>query len=131
MPYTISQSTDGKYILMKVDGQLTRESAFEGVLEAHALGKKLGINRHLVDVTEARNVESPVAVYGFAYDDMAHLPDIDRYALAAILASPEDHSHDFIETVLRNAGINVTLFRDRRLAIRHLEEGISSDKSDD
>jgi hypothetical protein len=33
---------------------------FEQALEAHSLGKELGINLFLVDVTEAKNIDSYV-----------------------------------------------------------------------
>jgi hypothetical protein len=80
-----------------------------------------------VDATEARNVETAVANYQFAYQDMAQTPGLDPDAIAAFVVSPEDHSHDFIETVLRNSGQSATLFRDRKQAIRFLLEGISKD----
>ena len=91
-------------------------------LQAHALGKKLGINRYLVDVTEARNVDNTFEKYNFAYKDMKQEPAIDKAARVAILVSPGDHSHDFIETVTRNIGLDVTLFTDRQKAIEYLEQ---------
>jgi hypothetical protein len=127
MTYTIQPSENGNYILMKIVGEITRESSLKPNLEAHALGMKLGIHRYLVDATEARNVESPVANYQFAYTDMAQATGIDPDAIAAFVVSPEDHSHDFIETVLRNAGQSATLFRDREQAIRFLLEGVAKD----
>jgi hypothetical protein len=42
--------------------------------------------------------------------------------MVALLVDPEDHSHDFVETVGRNAGLNVTLFRDRDAAKQYLSE---------
>jgi hypothetical protein len=37
-----------------------------------------------------------------------------------MIASPEDHSHDFIATVGVNAGMNVTLCRDEKIARKKL-----------
>ncbi|MBW1814413.1 MAG: hypothetical protein JRJ39_12290 [Deltaproteobacteria bacterium] len=71
-------------------------------LEAHTLGGKLGINRYLVDVTESRNTDSVMESYDFAYEDMKNTEGIDLYARVALLVSPGDHSHDFIETVTTN-----------------------------
>jgi hypothetical protein len=88
--------------------------------ESHALGRKLGIRRYLVDLRKSRNVESLLDGYQFAYQDMPQQPEIDRSARVAILVSPGDHSHDFIETVSRNSGLDVTLFRDYEQAIAHL-----------
>lgn len=118
--HTIRPAPGGKFIEMKVRGEVTRESALRQNLEAHALGQELGIHRYLVDVTEARNVDSVMDDYNFSYADMQKTPGIDRRAVVAMLVSPGDHSHDFIETLSRNTGLNVTLFRDRRAAVRHL-----------
>ena len=119
MSCTINASENGKYIIQKVIGTYNRKLALKNDIEAHALGKKLGINRYLVDVVECINTESSAEKYKFAYEDMK-TESIDRSARVAILTHPDDHSHDFIETVIRNAGFDVTLFRDRKLAIKHL-----------
>ncbi len=119
MAYSITPSDDGKYIIMKVTGDFNRKLAIQYDLESHALGKSLGISRYLVDLTEARNTNTTVEDYEFAYRDMK-TPEIDRMAVVAILVSPGDHSHDFTETVTRNAGLNTKLFTDRDLAIRYL-----------
>jgi CBS-domain-containing membrane protein len=120
MSYTIKVSADGKYIILKHWGVINSEVTTQRNLEAHALGAKLGISRHLVDVTEATHVDSATNTYKFAYDNMRTLPGINKKARVAVLVSPDDHSHDFVETVTRNAGQNVTLFRDREAAIKHL-----------
>ena len=120
MSYTISPSADKKYIVLKHFGEINRKLGLERVIEAHALGAKLGINRYLVDLTEAKNVDSIHESYEYAYEDSKTANGIDRGARAAMLVDPEDHSHDFVETALRNAGHNVTLFRDRDSAISHL-----------
>jgi hypothetical protein len=73
-------------------------------------------------VTEVRNAESVLEKYKFAYQNMQQETGINRHARVAMLVSPEDHSHDFVETVSRNSGLDVTLFRDREEAIKHLRK---------
>ena len=116
MKYTITPSADGKYIILKIKGEINRKTINQPNLKAHALGKKLCIERYLIDVTEAENTDSILDSYEFAYSDMINTEEIDKNAHAAILVSPGDHSHDFIETVLINAGLKVKLFRDPDLA---------------
>jgi hypothetical protein len=116
---TVSVADDRSYIVLKYVGMINRELAAKFNLRAHALGHELGINHYLVDVTEARNTESTVGNYEFAYDDM-HAAPFDRHAVVATVVSPDDHSHDFVEIVCRNAGLNVTHFRDRAAALEHL-----------
>ena len=120
MTYTISPSENQAYIVLKHWGELNSELAMERVVEAHVLGAKLGIARYLVDLTEARNVDTVTKSYRYAYGDLKMPPEIDKNARVALLVSPKDLSHDFVETVLRNAGHNVTLFRERELAIKPL-----------
>ncbi|MEE4352071.1 MAG: hypothetical protein V2J25_04305 [Desulfatiglans sp.] len=127
MSYTIKPSDDRNYIILKVCGEINRELAMKQNLEAHALGAELGINRYLVDVTEARNVDSVISNYRFAYEEMRLPTGINVRARVATLVRPDDHSHDFVETVSRNAGLNVTIFRDREQAIQHLLKGIQND----
>lgn len=112
LDYTITPSPDGAYITLKIVGDITRKTAMGLNLEAHALGRELHINRYLVDATEARNRESILENYEFAYTDMRNTDDIDTRARIAVLVSPGDHSHDFVETVSRNAGFNMQIFTD-------------------
>jgi len=60
--------------------------------------------------------------YDFACSDMKKTEGIDLYARAPILVSPGDHSHDFIETVALNAGLNVRIFTGPELAREFLTE---------
>jgi hypothetical protein len=119
MPSTNTVSPDGKYIIQKVVGDINSGLALKYNHESHALGRKLGIRRYLVDLTESRNTESVLGNYEFAYDKMP-ASGVDLDAIVALLVDPDDHSHDFVETVSRNAGLNVSLFRYRDAAIQHL-----------
>ncbi len=121
MSYKITPADNGKYITIKMVGDMTRDVANQHVLEAHALGAELGIRCYLVDVTESRNTESVLDNYKFAHADVRSIPGMDRRACVAVLVAPGDHSHDFYETLARNAGIDSTLFRDRDEAVAHLE----------
>ena len=73
-------------------------------------------------MTEARNTDTTLDQYQFAYDDMHETPGIDVEARVAIVIAKGDHSHDFIETVARNSGLNVKLFTDRLKAMTFLED---------
>ena len=115
----MNASDDGSYVILKVTGTITHDRALKYDLEAHAFGAARGISRYLMDLTECRNVDSTTGKYRFAYEDMKS-PGIDRRARVALLVNPDDHSHDFIETVCQNAGLDVTLFTDRAAAVRHL-----------
>jgi hypothetical protein len=120
MSFKVSLSDDSTFIVMEVTGEVTRENAMQYNLEAHKLGKKHGLSKYLVDFTKARNTETVINNYKFAYEDMKHTPGIDILAIVAVIVEAEDHSHDFIETVARNSGLNITLFRDKEKALEFL-----------
>jgi hypothetical protein len=122
MQRNLDVSPDGAFIILTIKGDINRRLAMRYNREAHALGKQLGMKHYLVDATESRNVETTFDNYAFAYDDMTAASEIDRSARVALLVSPGDHTHDFVETVSRNAGLDVTLFIDRTLAEAHLRK---------
>ncbi len=121
MSYEITVSDDKAYLRVRVRGPVTIPVARKYTEESAALGARLGIRSFLFDVRDARNVETPLPVYRFAYEEMPAFP-LDPGASSAILASPGDDSHDFVEVSLRNAGFDVRLFRDEESAVGWLLE---------
>ena len=113
-------SPDGKYIIHTIVGEINARIANELNHDLVEMGRRHNINRYLTDLTECRNVDSVVDNYNFAYRDLPSDPAINRSDRVALLVAAEDHSHDFIAITCQNAGFNVTLFRDREEAIRHL-----------
>jgi hypothetical protein len=124
MDYTITPSNDGTHIILKVKGNITRQTALQMNLEAHALGRQLQIRRYLVDVTESKNTDNPLEDYELAHSDMRQTEGIDKQAWVVALVSPGDHSHDFMETVSKNAGLHLKLFTDPVEAMRFLMETV-------
>lgn len=91
-------------------------------VNATRYAKKLSINRFLMDMRDCRNVDSVSENYKFAYDDMPNNKEIDRTAVVAVLVSEGDHSHDFIETLTINAGLNAKFFHDKEEAVKFLKK---------
>ena len=129
MGYTISVSEDGTYLRVQVNEPMTRKLAGRIGQEMNATGAEHNLKCYLYDLRNVPNVESPATNYFFAHEDMPAL-HLDKSVRSAILASPEDHSHDFAETVLLNAGYTVRLFRDEAAAIAWLE-GLDAPRLDD
>ena len=120
MSERISLSDDSTYVILEIRGEINRQKALQYNLEAHKLGKEHGIRKYLVDLTNARNVDTVLNNYQFAYKDMRHTEGIDMTAIVAMVVALEDHTHDFIETAFKNSGFNVALFRDKQNAIDYL-----------
>ena len=123
MKYDLSVSESGAYILVRVKEPMTRTLACQIAIDLISLSSQEGITRYLYDVRTAPNVESVVDNYEFANKDMKSV-HATRKAHAAILVAPGDRSHDFTETVMRNAGYDVRLFVDDSEAVRWLEESL-------
>lgn len=77
----------------------------------------MGIRNFLVDVTNARNVDSAMGTLKHVYSDMKTTEGVDPLARVAGLFSPGDHSHDFVVTASSNAGMFLKLFTDLDKAI--------------
>lgn len=120
MPYTIAASEDRKYIILRIEGEITAASIMKMIVEAHAFGDQNHISRYLVDATDARNTSTISENYQFAYENMKMTPGLNLLARISMLVSPEDHSHDFVETVTQNSGFITRLFRNREEAIEYL-----------
>jgi isopentenyldiphosphate isomerase len=117
----IKISDNGKYIIVQVKENMTRTLAERLGLEAVQLGNTKNITRFLYDLRDSRNTETINGNYIFAKQDMKRIePNPEN--MIAMLTSPNDKSHDFIETVLRNAGYTVKLFIVEEEAIQWLEE---------
>src|SRR5512145_2634310 len=121
MEYTMDIPEHRTYVRVVVTGKITREFAGRYSIASKDLADKNGLKRFLFDLRDARNVESTIQNYQYAYSDMPKF-DLDRQARAAILRDPDDHSHDFIELVSRNAGYNVRFFTDETEAVAWLSE---------
>ncbi len=120
MIYSIKPSGDRKYIVHKVWGDINRYIIFRQSEESHILGKKLGINKFLVDVTEAHNTDLFISKYNYTYQDVQRSQIVDKLARVAILTQICDHSHDEIETVAVNNGLDYKLFHNRNEAVAFL-----------
>ncbi|HES59949.1 MAG: hypothetical protein JW956_03595 [Calditrichaceae bacterium] len=120
MGYSIKLSEKKEYVILVIEGDFTGKDMLKYILEAHAFGHKKKVDNYLVDVTKAKNVDSVLGNYEFAYTDIQSIPGVNPRSKVASLINPEDHSHDFIETVLINAGMPIKLCRDLETAEKYL-----------
>ncbi len=119
--YNITIPENKRYVLIEVEGEINRMNAMEYTLKAHEIAAREGIKKFLVDVTRAINNESVGNNFDFAYEDLKNEPRVARAVRVAMLVAPEDHSHDFVETVAINSGENIRLFRDKSEALTYLD----------
>ena len=121
MNYTIELSTDNKYIICRVNEPLTNEVINAYTVELDSMSRESGIKRFLIDVRKAPNILSTVDNYDYAHTEMKEM-DLQKDVRSAILASPDDHSHDFFELAGQNEGYNIRIFRNEDEAVAWLNE---------
>ncbi len=121
MDYQVTPSDSESYVRIRVSGTITAdvEKVFteKAIKEANARN----IARFLVDVREAVNIASPADNYYFANEDV-ELFELPRNSRIAVLVTPDDRSHHFIELVFKNAGYNCQIYEEERAAVEWLEE---------
>jgi len=128
MEYELKVSNGGNYLIVTHKGNVTGEIALKAVLESHTLAREHGILCILVDAIEARYFESKMEKYYATVYERFKNQQIDRRTCVALLVDPDDYSHDSMETLMRIIGHNVTLFRNREKAIKHLKSSGKYDK---
>ena len=77
------------------------------------------INNFLIDLTDAVNKSDLLTQHQYAYEDFKRL-GVDIKSKIALLIKDGEHSHDFIETVLINAGYTCKRFNNEQDAINWL-----------
>ena len=111
MRYSISISKTRKYVLVMVNGNINRELALKYTVESHIVGNENKIEKILLDLRNAKNIETVTDNFEFANKDLRSATVINKSAKIAMYVSENDHSHDFVETVSRNNGHNVKICR--------------------
>ena len=109
MDYEIDHIAETGIVRIKVNEPITAELVLSFTKDAINTAGQHGSLRYLVDVRRAKNVTGTCDQYSLAYEEMERL-GLDRASRIAVLISPGDTSHDFIETVFRNAGYDCQLF---------------------
>ena len=120
MQYNIAPSDDQTYIHLTIDGNFTGKDMMMCVMDSHSLGIRMDIHAYLVDVRNARNVDSATGNFEFANAEMKSAEGVDTLARVAGLITPGDQSHDFAVTVCTNAGMHLKLFTDISEALRYI-----------
>lgn len=121
MKYTVSVSNDRRYIVVFIDGPMTTELALKVGKQANQLAQENKINSMLYDLRKSINVQNGFKNYEFGYKDVGSV-NFNKANKIALLTDPDDHSHDFIETVMINNGYNVHIFSNQKEAIDWLIE---------
>lgn len=119
--YTIEPLTQGSYIHITVLRDFDTKQVLRIYQEAHAMGVFHGIRRYLIDVRAAQNISSPIENFQFTQYDALDLPYPNVRVHVALIAAPDDYSHDFTEVVSIDAGQQLRIFRDLNEVLTFLQ----------
>lgn len=111
--YTLSE--DGSYGIVEVCEDFDAAGAGALTEAVHAQAHLQGLRAVLLDARRARFRGSPVDHYLIVRQELPKYAGLERLAIA-VLAAPGDRSHDFLQTVARNAGYPVRVFKDAAAA---------------
>jgi hypothetical protein len=121
MDFAVFLSDSKKYIVCRALVPVTVEITRDMTQEVAKLAAATGVRNRLIDVRGMPNTMSVSTNYDLAYKDMEEM-HIDRSTKVASLQNPDDRSHDFACTAIRNSGFNLRTFTDESEAIAWLEE---------
>jgi hypothetical protein len=109
MEYKILSEPDRPFVTVAVNVDVARELAIEFVKAATDEAIRLGNTRLLFDFRTVRSADDVFSKYDFATNLEAFaIPRSFRYA---VVTDPDDASHDFAETVIRNRGYQIRFFK--------------------
>ncbi len=116
MSHRVYISTDRTYIICEVTVDVTPEVARDFNMAVDGLSKESGIKRFFIDVRRVKNLMGIGENYNFTYKSMKTM-NMQRDVRVATLVGLNDSSHHFLETLSRNAGYNVRIFRHEAAAL--------------
>lgn len=111
MKFEVELSDDGTHVRIRVFTPITEELTREFTAAAIGLANQHGILKYLVDVRRAKNISSTISQYQMGYEDLAKV-SFSRKSMIAVVYRAGDTSHNFVETVMANAGFNCKLFEE-------------------
>jgi len=114
MDYTVKSCAEKGRIQSCISGQVIIESARECALETFALAAAQSCRKILVDCRRATADTGISDIHGF-YSRLDQF-GCDRRMSVAIVFSGDPDKYQFIETVARNRGFDVRVFRELAVA---------------
>lgn len=124
--YEIGTSDDGTYVFARrFRLPYSKEIADKVAGDLYPLGQHPGVLGYLVDIRGTTSATTPHDKYEYAYRKTTDI-GVRRSQKMALLKDAGDHSADFMEIVMKNAGYMFRIFEDEGLAIDWLRATKSS-----
>lgn len=113
------ETPESQYGVLKIRQNTTLTDSIQQWKALKAFAKEHCVKRFLVDTREGECQISIIGQYKLAYEQLPNIGFQKSWKLA-ILASPGDPSHDFLEVVGQNAGFRIRVFKQPERATQWL-----------
>jgi hypothetical protein len=109
MDFDLTLAPDRSYAILTNHRDVTLQSAQERQRAMQAFATAHNVWRFLIDTREMRFTGGIIGLYTFGRDTLPN-EGFDFKWKVALVTSPNDDSHDFLETVCQNVGYQVRVF---------------------
>jgi hypothetical protein len=123
MQFDLAMAPGDTHAVVTVRCDLNHATATEYQRAMRAFAEAHAVSRFLIDTRGRRFVGTFLETYTFVRDTLPK-EGFDETWTAAVVTSPDDDSHDFLETVSFNAGRQIRVFKDYEQAARWLTKEV-------
>jgi hypothetical protein len=110
MDFDLRLAPDGGHAIMTNHADVTRAAAVARQRAMQAFSERHKVTRFLIDTRGKQWVGGPRELYTFVRTTLPE-ENYNRHWRVALVTSPDDNSHDFLETVSHNVGYHVMVFK--------------------
>lgn len=110
MDFELCLSPDGSHAIMNNYADVTHASAIVRQRAMQAFSDEHKVTRFLIDTRGKQWLGGPIELYTFVRTTLP-AENYNRQWRVALVTSPEDNSHDFLETLSANVGYHVMVFK--------------------
>lgn len=110
MDFELCLAPDGGHAILKNYADVTHASAVVHQRAMQAFSDEHRVTRFLIDTRGKQWLGGPIDLYTFVRSTLP-AEGYDRHWRVALVTSPDDNSHDFLETVSHNVGYHVMVFK--------------------
>lgn len=121
MKYKIEIAKSEKHLYAKCSENVSMQLALNIARDLTKKGNELNIFSCLLDYRGFKSIANLSEQYSFAHNEGSKAGFDIKWQIA-LLRDPEDNSSAFLETLMKNAGFNMKLFDDEKMAIKWLEQ---------
>ena len=122
MDFELCLAPEGDHAVLTNYADVTYSSSIQRQRAMRAFSDEHKLTRFLIDTRGRRFVGGTVELYTFVRKTLP-AEGYDRHWRVALVTSPDDNSHDFLETVCQNACYQVMVFKNLKKAQDWLRRG--------